>query len=373
MVADTQIASFTDPFIASLINSTELTHIAMALISARRLMIVVLLLCVSAVLVIGASFLAMRQYLDAPLTLPQEPVVIQIEPGRSLQQIANRLSAEGYLEWSRALVLWARWRGIDRRIHSGEYALSADLTPRTLMDLLISGRVVQYPVTFVEGWTVSQVLEHLWQRDNIESVLTDLTDEDIHAALRTSLPALEGSLFPDTYFYTRGTTDLEILRRANTRLAQVLTEEWQQRAVGLPYESPWQALIMASIIERESGYQAEKQDIAGVFVRRLQTGMRLQSDPTVIYGMGNSYTGVIYRSDLDTTTAYNTYRINGLPPTPIAIAGRDSIHASLQPNAGTALYFVSRGDGSHQFSDTLAEHNAAVQRYLRGGADTGDN
>ncbi|HDZ09752.1 endolytic transglycosylase MltG [Pseudohongiella sp.] len=345
----------------------------MALISGRRLLIIVVLLCVSVLLLTAGSWLAMRQYLDSPLALPDEPVVVDIEPGRSLQQLANQLSAEGYLAWPRALVLWARWHGFDRRIRSGEYALTANLTPTTLMDLLMSGRVVQYPITFVEGWTVRQALTNLWQQDNITQVLADKSDEDIHAALETDLPALEGGLFPDTYFYTKGTTDLAILRRANQRLQQVLDEEWQQRAVGLPYESPWQALIMASIIERESGYQAEKQDIAGVFVRRLQTGMRLQSDPTVIYGMGSRYDGVIYRSDLNTTTAYNTYRINGLPPTPIALAGRDSIHASLQPGEGSALYFVSRGDGSHQFSDTLEEHNAAVQRYLRGGADSETN
>ncbi|MEX2334155.1 MAG: endolytic transglycosylase MltG [Pseudohongiella sp.] len=345
----------------------------MALISVRRLLIIVCVLSVVSILLIAVSLLTVRQYLDSPLALPDEAVVVTIEPGRSLQQIANRLSAQGYLAWPRALVLWARWHGFDRRIRSGEYALRADTTPRALMDLLMSGRVVQYPVTLVEGWTVRQVLDNLWQRDSINAVLRDLSDEDIHAALETSFPALEGSLFPDTYFYIRDTTDLEILQRANARLHQVLDEEWQRRAVGLPYESPWQALIMASIIERESGYQAEKQDIAGVFVRRLQTGMRLQSDPTVIYGMGSRYDGTIYRSDLDTTTAYNTYRINGLPPTPIALAGRDSIHASLQPGTGTALYFVSRGDGSHQFSDTLEEHNAAVQQYLRGGSDNDNN
>lgn len=345
----------------------------MALISGRRLLRVALALCLLALLAAAGSLLALRQYLDTPLTLPEEPVVVDIEPGRSLQQLANQLATQGHLAWPRAMVLWARWHGFDRRVRSGEYALSPDLTPRTLMTLLMSGRVVQYPITFVEGWTVRQALESLWQRDNITHLLADASDDDIHAALESSLPALEGSLFPDTYFYTRGTTDVAILRRASERLEQVLAEEWQQRAQGLPYESPWQALIMASIIERESGYQAEKQDIAGVFVRRLQAGMRLQSDPTVIYGMGSRYDGVIYRSDLNTTTAYNTYRINGLPPTPIALAGRDSIHASLQPRAGTALYFVSRGDGSHQFSDTLEEHNAAVRRYLRDSGDNGNN
>lgn len=345
----------------------------MALIFTRKFLMTGLAIVLLAALVSAGTLLVVRQYLATPLTLPDEPVVVDIEPGLSLQQLANQLAAEGYLSWPQALVMWARWHGFDRQLRSGEYALTADLTPRTLMHLLMSGRVVQYAVTLVEGWTVRQALENLWQRDNIIATLRDQPDAAIHAALDTSLPALEGSLFPDTYFYTKGTTDIAILRRASQRLQQVLAEEWQQRAAGLPYESAWQALIMASIIERESGFQAEKQDIAGVFVRRLQAGMRLQSDPTVIYGMGSRYDGVIYRSDLNTTTAYNTYRINGLPPTPIALAGRDSIHASLQPRAGTALYFVSRGDGSHQFSDTLEEHNAAVQRYLRNGADNGNN
>lgn len=341
--------------------------------SARKILTLVLITGLMVLLVSAGSLLAVRQYLETPLTLPDEPVVVDIEPGRSLQQLVSELASDGYLRWPQAMALWARWHGYDRRLRSGEYALTTGLTPRTLMDLLMSGRVVQYPVTLVEGWTVRQALESLWQRDNITATLVDQSDEAIHAALDTSLPALEGSLFPDTYFYTKGTTDLAILRRASQRLEQVLAEEWQHRAVGLPYESPWQALTMASIIERESGYQAEKQDIAGVFVRRLQAGMRLQSDPTVIYGMGSRYDGVIYRSDLNTTTAYNTYRIHGLPPTPIALAGRDSIHASLQPREGTALYFVSRGDGSHQFSDTLEEHNAAVQRYLRDGGDDNNN
>ena len=345
----------------------------MVLMSVRRLLLIVLALCLIAVLVVAATLLTVRQYLDSPLSLPDDAVVVDIEPGMPLQLIASRLADNGYLSWPRAMVLWARWQGFDRRIRSGEYALEAGQTPRTLMALLMSGRVVQYPVTFVEGWTVRQALEHLWRLDNINPQLQGMSNDDIHSALQISLPALEGSLFPDTYFYTKGTSDVAILQRANQRLQQVLTEEWQQRADGLPYESPWQALIMASIIERESGYKAEKRDIAGVFVRRLQSGMRLQSDPTVIYGMGSSYDGVIYRSDLNTTTAYNTYRINGLPPTPIALAGRDSIHASMQPKEGTALYFVSRGDGSHQFSDTLEQHNSAVQRYLRGGAENENN
>ena len=314
----------------------------------------------------GAATLAVIRYLDSPLAL-DEPVVITVEPGRSLYHIAHRLETEAALKWPRVFVYWVRWQNLDRAIRTGEYAVDPGLTPRSLLDLLISGRNVQYPVTLVEGWTVRQALDTLWGLDTIEPTLQDMTDDEILALLDSSFPALEGSLFPDTYFHTRGTSDLAILRRALERLQQVLAEEWAQRADDLPYDDPWQALIMASIIERESGYLAEKADIAGVFVRRLEQGMRLQSDPTVIYGMGENYQGVIRRTDLNTTTPWNTYRINGLPPTPIALSGRDSIHASLNPAEGTALYFVSRLDGTHQFSDTLEEHNAAVRRYLRGG------
>ena len=314
----------------------------------------------------AAATLAVIRYLDSPLAL-DEPVVITVEPGRSLYHIAHRLEIEAALKWPRVFVYWVRWQNLDRAIRTGEYAVDPGLTPRSLLDLLISGRNVQYPVTLVEGWTVRQALDTLWGLDTIEPTLQDMTDDEILALLDSSFPALEGSLFPDTYFHTRGTSDLAILRRALERLQQVLAEEWAQRADDLPYDDPWQALIMASIIERESGYLAEKADIAGVFVRRLEQGMRLQSDPTVIYGMGENYQGVIRRTDLNTTTPWNTYRINGLPPTPIALSGRDSIHASLNPAEGTALYFVSRLDGTHQFSDTLEEHNAAVRRYLRGG------
>ncbi len=309
-------------------------------------------------------FYAVKQYLETPIFL-NEPQVVMIKPGSSLTQITRRLENDGILNWSRVLVLWARWQGIDRLIRSGEYELTPGLTPVSLMSLLMSGRNVQYPVTLVEGWTVRQSLEHLWTQESVLVTLNDKTDEEIMAILQSPFPALEGNLFPDTYFFTRNTTDEAILKRAHSRLLEVLEAEWQAREQGLPYDSPWQALIMASIIEKESGYQAEKADIAGVFVRRLQQGMRLQSDPTIIYGMSSAYSGVIRRSDIDTTTPWNTYRIDGLPPTPIAISGRDSIRASLNPNPGTALYFVSRGDGSHQFSDTLQEHNAAVRRYLR--------
>lgn len=338
-------------------------------VASRRLRLLLAGMAVVATLALGAGLtgvLIIKRYLDAPLAL-DEPVVVNIEPGRSLYQIASMLESRAALKWPRVFVQWVRWQELDRAIRTGEYAVSSELTPRTLLALLMSGRNVQYPVTLVEGWTVRQALQALWQLDTIVPTLQDLCDAEILAQLDSPFPALEGSLFPDTYFHTRGTTDVAIVRRALQRLDQVLEAEWQLRADNLPYEDRWQALVMASIIERESGYRAEKADIAGVFVRRLQQGMRLQSDPTVIYGMGEEYQGVIRRVDLNTTTPWNTYRINGLPPTPIALSGRDSIHASLNPADGSALYFVSRLDGTHYFSDTLEEHNAAVRRYLRGG------
>ncbi|MDO8908952.1 MAG: endolytic transglycosylase MltG [Pseudohongiella sp.] len=326
-----------------------------------RLMLVASLL---ALLVAAGLYYLTRQYLATPIAL-EHPVVVMIEPGQSLTRISYQLADAGYLTWPRVFVAWARWEGLDRSIKTGEYELTPGLTPVTLMDLLMSGRNVQYPLTLIEGWTARQALQHLWQQDTIVPTLQDLSDDELLQKLQSPFPFLEGTLFPDTYFHTRGTTDEAIIRRAHRQLISVLESEWLQRAQGLPYENQWEALIMASIIEKESGYQAEKADISGVFVRRLQQGMRLQSDPTVIYGVGDAYTGVIRRSDLDTTTPWNTYRISGLPPSPIALSGRDSIRASLNPNDGTALYFVSRGDGSHQFSNTLQEHNAAVRQYLR--------
>lgn len=307
-------------------------------------------------------------YLDTPISSKdsdQRALLINVAPGTGVNRLALQLSDELGLKVPRLYSAWIRMRGEDRTIKSGEYAVEAGTTPRELLALLLSGRNVQYPVTFIEGWTARQALQTLWTLGTVQATLKNADEQAILQALQSPWPALEGSLFPDTYFHTRGTTDLEILRRAQQRMLSIIDAEWPLRAPDTPYEDRWQALIMASIIERESGHQAEKPDIAGVFVRRLALGMRLQSDPTVIYGMGETYQGVIRRSDLNTTTPWNTYRINGLPPTPIALPGLDSLQAALHPAPGSALYFVSRGDGSHQFSDTLEQHNQAVQRYLR--------
>ena len=228
---------------------------------------------------------------------------------------------------------------------------------------MLAGDTYQYRITHIEGWTLEQALNEIWSDSNIVRELNSSSGELVADSLNLVEESVEGLFYPDTYFFTRGTTDREILIRAYERMKEVLTEAWESRLGALPYNDAYDALIMASIIEKESAEESERGHIAGVFVRRLELGMRLQSDPTVIYGMGDNFDGDIRREDLLEETAYNTYRINGLPPTPIALAGIDSINASLNPLPSDYLYFVSRGNGTHYFSSTLQEHNDAVSRF----------
>ena len=232
-----------------------------------------------------------------------------------------------------------------------------------MLGLWQRGEVVQYSLTMVEGWNFRQVRAALARQERLEQRLADLSDAQLMERLGLAGQNPEGRFFPDTYRYVRGMSDEDLLKQANVRLERVLAEEWQKRAEGLPYREPYDALIMASMIEKETGVPEERGEIAGVFVRRLRMGMSLQTDPTVIYGMGERYNGRITRADLRTPTPYNTYTIDGMPPTPIAMVGREAIHAALNPLDGTTLYFVARGDGSHVFSNTLAEHNRAVREY----------
>lgn len=316
---------------------------------------------VLAIVAVGWLVYSLRQPLDL-----QEPVIIEVTPGMSLQGLAERLTEQQLLTSPWQLTLPGRWGGSSRAIQAGEYRLQQGMRPADVLSLLTGGNTVQHPVALLEGWQFREVLQALWRNDVIDNTLEGLEDEAIADALGLPWQSPEGAFFPDTYHVTRGTSDAALLQRAAGRLQQVLEEEWPLRSVALPYDSPYEALIMASIVEKESGHRPEMPRIAGVFTRRLQQGMRLQSDPTVIYGMGEHYNGDIRRQDLRATTPYNTYRINGLPPTPIALAGRDAIRAALQPIAESHLYFVSRGDGTHQFSDTLEEHNAAVRRFILG-------
>jgi len=316
------------------------------------------------VLLVGVWFFA--RSVSAPMAGLSAPEVYEVRPGSSLNRVAADLHAQGQLFHPLVLRLLARWRGVGATIQQGEYRLEPGMSAADLLEAMVSGDTVQYRVTLVEGWTIREALAALQRADNVTSRLPANADlADIARAMAVPQDNPEGLVFPDTYFYTKGTSDVEILRRGYQRLQTVLQQAWEDRLGALPYETPYEALIMASIIEKESAAASERGHIAGVFVRRLEQGMRLQSDPTVIYGVGDSFDGDLRREDLRTTTDYNTYRINGLPPTPIALAGRESIHASLNPLPSDYLYFVSRGDGSHQFSATLEAHNAAVNRFQR--------
>ena len=286
----------------------------------------------------------------------------QVKPGQSLTQVAHDMESRGILNNAFDLLMFARLMGLADRIQAGEYALEEGMSPLQLLYKLGRGEVYLHQVVLLEGWTVEQALLAIQKSDFIKVTL-DPGDE---AALQQSLGLQvrpEGEFFPDTYKVARDTTDREVLLQAHALMQEVLTREWQSRDVGLPYENPYQALIMASIVEKETAVATEREQIAGVFVRRLQRGMRLQTDPTVIYGLGTRYNGNLTRADLREDTPYNTYTRAGLPPTPIAMPGLDSIVASLHPGVGDTLYFVAKGDGTHYFSSTLAEHNEAVRRY----------
>jgi len=296
------------------------------------------------------------------------PVNYTIKPGASLSSVANELQQQGLMEHPRYWVWLAKWEGVADKIKAGEYEVAPQMTPHQLLELFVSGKVIDYTLTIPEGWTFRQMIKALHQHDKIKKTLLDsdgkLLDNDaIMTRLRQTGVHPEGMFYPDTYHFTKNTTDLAVLQRAFKQMQQRLGDEWQNRAPSLPYKNSYEALIMASIIEKETAAPEEREQIAGVFVRRLNKRMRLQTDPTVIYGLGESFDGNIRKRDLRAQNPYNTYKIKGLPPTPIALPGGDSIYAALHPAPGKTLYFVSRGDGTHKFSATNEEHNAAVRKY----------
>ena len=327
------------------------------------------LVLVGAVAVAGGAW-AWERYLSTPLDVDGD-VVFEIPPGRGLSAVARDLESRGILDHALLFALYGRLTDQAGQVRAGEYRLAPGETPRSLMARLVKGDVLLRSVTVIEGWTFNQALAQIREAPGIE-VATDTLDD---AALVSTLWSgeevpggrLEGWFFPDTYLFAKGTSDREILARGVERMRKELAEAWAERAQGLPLETPYEALILASIIEKETGVDSERPQVAGVMTRRLQKGMRLQTDPTVIYGMGDAYDGDIRRADLTRDTPYNTYTRFGLPPTPIALPGRASLRAAVAPAAGDSLYFVATGepDGSHTFSATLAEHNAAVQRYLK--------
>ncbi|MDR9423860.1 MAG: endolytic transglycosylase MltG [Marinobacter sp.] len=302
------------------------------------------------------------QTLKQPITI-DESGLMTVESGTGFNQLARQMEREGYIDDALWLQIYGRLSPEQTRIKAGDYELFPSMTPVALIENMVEGKVKLWSVQFIEGRTFADMRAELASNEQLEKVTADWSNERIMEAVGAPDQHPEGWFYPDTYLFSGDETDLDILQRAYNRMVEVLQEEWESREQGLPYNSPYEALIMASIIERETGVAGERKEVAGVFVRRLNKGMRLQTDPTVIYGMGDSYEGRIRSRDLSTHTPYNTYRIDGLPPTPIAMPARAAIHAALHPAEGDALYFVARGDGSHKFSRTLAEHQRAVRAF----------
>lgn len=305
-----------------------------------------------------------ENYGVTPLNL-DAPVHFELKRGTSFFSFVNQLAKEGFIESAFKFRLYSRFQDNIDQIKSGEYQLSPGETYEQLLAKVIRGEVVQRNVTLIEGLRLSDYLDLFEGHEELIHNLKGKTYKEVAELVGIPHENPEGWFFPDTYSFTKGATDLDILKRAYQRTQKVLDDEWVKREKKLPLKTPYEALILASIVEKETGAPEEREEIAGVFVRRLQKGMRLQTDPTVIYGMGDEYQGNIRRSDLKKKTSYNTYQINGLPPTPIASSGREAIHAALNPKPGKSLYFVAKGDGRHYFSSTLSEHNNAVNRYQK--------
>jgi len=308
-----------------------------------------------------------NQFLNSPIHVQDEPYYYQIQQGETLKQLAGNLRDAGIIDNPKYLVWHGRLTQVASKIQVGEYAFKPGMTPRDLLQDISTGKTVQYSFTIIEGWNFREMMQALVKSEELVHTLQDLNHKQIMEKLGYSDQHPEGRFLPDTYYFPRGTTDVDFLTRAYQATEAYLHEQWQNRQPGLPYKDPYEALIMASIVEKETGLASERPAIAGVFVRRLQKRMRLQTDPTVIYGLGEKFDGNIRRRDLVNDTPYNTYRRDGLPPTPISMPGKDAIWAALNPEDGDALYFVARGDGSHEFTSNLKDHNRAVVKYQLGG------
>jgi UPF0755 protein len=305
-------------------------------------------------------------WVQSPLELPAPTVDLNIEPGNSPREVARLVAASGVDVQPDILYWWFRLSGKSRQIRAGSYELTQGVTPDTLLQKLVQGDEALRAVTFVEGWTFRQARVALSKADALRSDSKELSDDQLMAALGRAGLHPEGRFYPDTYTYSKGSSDLAVLKRAMRSMDRHLQEAWDKRQPEVALQSPDQALILASIIEKETGRIADQGLISAVFHNRLRLGMRLQTDPSVIYGLGEAFDGNLRRSDLQTDTPYNSYTRAGLPPTPIALPGKSALMAAVQPASSKALYFVAKGDGSSHFSATLDEHNRAVDKYQRG-------
>jgi UPF0755 protein len=326
----------------------------------RRLFLLLLML-------VALSAAAVFYWLERPLPLAADVVELSIESGTSPKAIANDWVDAGVQASPWLLYEWFRWSGQSKKIRAGSYEIDRNTTPRGLLNKMVRGDVTLATVRFIEGWTMRQVRSELAKAEGLLPTIAAMSDADVMVALGASGQSAEGAFFPDTYAYNKGSSDLSVLRRAHQMMNKKLAAAWAQRAADLPLQNPQQSLILASIIEKETGAAQDRRMVASVFINRLRAGMMLQTDPTVIYGLGSSFDGNLRKRDLQTDTPYNTYTRMGLPPTPIAMPSKASLLAAVQPQPSKALYFVARGDGSSEFSDTLAAHNRAVNKYQRGG------
>ncbi len=302
--------------------------------------------------------------IDLPLNLAA-PLVYKVVPGVRFARVAADLAARGVLAQPRALVLYARWQGLAARVKAGEYLLLPQTTPRAMLEKMVRGEVLLHSFTIIDGWQVRDLLRALRRDPNIETTLP-LQPVDLMAKFGAPQQSPEGQFLPETYRFAAGATDIELLQRAHAALTRELAAAWKTRDTGIALHDPQELLIVASIVQKESSLRQERREIAGLYLHRLAIGMRLQADPTVIYGLGERYDGSLHSVDLRTDGPYNTYTRAGLPPTPIALPGAAAIQASANPHKTDALYFVASGksDGSHVFSATLQAQNAAVARYL---------
>ena len=305
-------------------------------------------------------------WVNAPLHLNAPMVDLAIEPGTSPREVATVVARSGVSVQPQLLYWWFRLSGQARQIRAGSYELQGDVSPRSLLQKIVQGDEASRSVTLVEGWNFRQVRDALKRAENLKPDAAALSDAELMQQLGRSGVAPEGRFFPDTYTYSKGASDLAVLQRALRAMDARLATVWAQRNPQVPLQNPDQALILASIIEKETGRTIDQPQISAVFHNRLRIGMRLQTDPTVIYGLGAAFDGNLRRADLLADTPFNTYTRSGLPPTPIAMPGRQALYAAVHPAASRALYFVARGDGTSVFSDTLDAHNRAVNQFQRG-------
>ncbi|HEX7811740.1 MAG TPA: endolytic transglycosylase MltG [Burkholderiales bacterium] len=300
-----------------------------------------------------------------PVDVPPQSRQFKVDQGKSLRSIADQFARTGLISERWSFIFLARALGVAEEIKAGSYEVAERVTPQRLLDKVVRGEFSQSEIRFTEGWTFRQIRAALNQHPAVKHETVAMTDAEIVQRVGSTETSLEGWIFPDTYRFAAGTSDLALLRQAYQKMQETLTGHWERRARKLPLRTAYEALILASIVEKETGRNDERELVAAVFVNRLKRGMRLQTDPSIIYGLGETFDGNLRRRDLLTDGIYNTYMRAGLPPTPIAMPGEASIRATLNPAQASVLYFVARGDGSHQFSSTLIEHNQAVNKYQR--------